>query len=352
MHIPRRGEVATYVAKLFDVPFGSEQWRIRHLKEGKSHAETANTVAKLLVKRINRLLCPDDDTSPADEIENKLPGLSYRLLANAADGASLEFLWRDAAKFFEHHAEIVSRTREVPRGKASQASLDLDIYLYFFVLPVFANNLMKYEAMGRMLVLPELSIARGYWFLPSVVSGREDCITPMANALTWLRGKLGGQNALQRFLCPKSEPDNAARELDKWRCGDIVPGAESITEWAKRFEGDRREFRIVFHLCAATTRAWRHMRKAFGYPQAIALNNHLLNLVESLRQAREISTGSRPDFNGQSSEMKRCLGWLYSGPQVGPLTLGVNYGGLLAEMQAAFISGHSPFSLSSSSTKR
>ena len=344
MNIPRSGEIAAYVAKQCDIPFGDEQKRIGRMKEGRAHPDTANEVAKLVVKRINQLIARRDESSPGDEVEKKLAGIAYRMIAHeAAAGAPLEFLWRSGGKFFRHHAELAARTRELRRGESSEPSFDLEIYLYFFVLPVIANNFGMYEQMGRVKSLPEIVLARGYWFLPIIATGRRDCITPVANALTWLRARLGSQEKLQDFLCPGSETEIAARELEKWRCGDVVPSRKSINEWAGRFDGDKREFLVIFHLAAATTRTWRHLVGRFGYERAIALNTHLLDLIQMLREARERSTQSKPDFLKQPPHLTCCVHWLYSGPQLGAMTLGVNYEALVAEMHTAFIGGKSPF---------
>src|SRR5438132_461651 len=139
MNIPRRGEIAAYIAKQCDIPFGNEQKKIGRMKEGRAHPDTANEVAKLVVRRINQLTARHDESSPADEVEKKLAGMAYRMIANeAVAGAPLEFLWRSGGKFFQHHAELAARTRELRRGESSAPSLDLEIYLYFFVLPVIA----------------------------------------------------------------------------------------------------------------------------------------------------------------------------------------------------------------------
>lgn len=346
MTIPRRGEIAAYVAKQCDIPFGDEQKKIGRMKEGKAHPDTANEIAKLVVKRINQLIARQDESSPADQVEKKLARFSYRMIANeAAAGAPLEFLWRSGGKFFEHHGELAARTQELQRGESSEPSLGLEIYLYFFVLPIIANNFGAYEQQGLLKDLPQLAQPRGYWFLPTVATGRRDSVTPIANALAWFRVQLGTQEKLHGFLCPGSEPEIAARELEKWRCGDVVPSRKSINEWAARFEGDKREFRVVFHLAAATTRTWRHLVERFGYERAIAINTHLLDLIQMLREARQRSTHSRPDFHGSPPHLVRCVQWLYSGPQLGPMTLGVNYQALVAEMHVASISDKSPFAL-------
>jgi hypothetical protein len=343
MNIPRRGEIAAYVAKQCDIPFGDEQKKIGRMKEGRAHPDTANEIAKLVVKRINQLIHREDESSPGDMVERKMARFTYRMIANeAADNPSLEFLWRSGVKFFEHHASLAARTRELQRGGSSGPTLDLEIYLYFLVLPVLANNLGFYAAQRHLQEMPEV-VPQGYWFLPAVATGRADCVTPIANALTWLRLKLGDQEKLRAFLCPGAEAENAEREIDKWRCGDVVPSRKSINDWSGRFGGDKREFRIVFHLAAAVTRTWRSLIEAFGYECAIAINNHLQDLINALREARESSTQSKPDFRETPPHLARCLHWLYSGPQAGPMTLGVNYGALVVEMQTAFIAGQSPF---------
>lgn len=344
MHIPRRGEIAAYVAKQFDVPFGAEQRQIGRLKEGAAKSDTANDLAKLLVKRINRLILPDDESSPGNEVERKLSSLPYRLFGNdASDGAPLEFLVRDAAKFFAHHAELSARTQEIEKGRFTGPSLELEIYLYLFAVPVLANNLVKYSERGKLLTLAEVSPTNGYWFLPSVESGDGSGIMPLANALTWLRWRLGGrQDSLQVFLCPKADSDSACKEIERWRDGDVIPSAARIEEWANRFEGDRRHFRTILHLGAGMTRIWRHMVNTLGPDRAVALNRHLLGLIRALQEAHRQAAGPRPNFEGQPAEVMRCLGWLYSGPQAGVISLGPNYGALTAEIQTAFIAGESP----------
>lgn len=90
MQIPRRGEIAAYVAKQCDIPFGDEQKKIGRMQEGRAHPETANEVAKLVVKRINQLINRHDESSPADQVEKKLGRFSYRIIANeAAEGVLL-----------------------------------------------------------------------------------------------------------------------------------------------------------------------------------------------------------------------------------------------------------------------
>jgi hypothetical protein len=344
MHIPRRGEIAAYVAKHFDVPFGIEQRQIGRLKEGTVRAEAANELAKLLVQRINRLILPDDPSSPGDDVERRLSELPYRMFFNeASDGEPLEFLVRDGAKFFAHHSELAARSEETPRGHGTTPSLDLDIYLYFFAIPILANNLFKYSRGGKLLKLSEVGTNSGLWFLPSAAKGEESGITPLANALTWLRWRLGGeQDALRAFLCPKVDADSAAKEIQRWRDGDVIPSSARIEEWANRFEGNRKHLRVILHLGAAMTRIWRHMVSTLGIDRAVALNSHLATLLTVLHEAGDRAVGGRPNFEGQSSEAMRCLRWIYSGPQIGTISLGPNYGELVAEMQAAFVSGHSP----------
>lgn len=343
MKLPRRGEVAAYIAKQFDVPFGDEQKRIARLKEGAVAPETANEIAKLLVRRINRLFRPADESSPADEIERKIGKPSYRLFFDeAAKSLSLEFLWRDGAKFFHHHAVVSGQIKEMAAGLRSGPNLQLEIYLFFFVLPVVANNIAKYEVEGRTIALDCGWGSDNYWFLPSIKTGRGDSVTPMAKAIAWLRTVNSAVN-WQEFLCPQVEPESALRGIERWRAGDTIPSSENIEAWASRFGGDRAKFRYVFHLCAATTRIWRHLLKEFGYSRAIQINAHLLDLIVALRVARERSQGPRPNFDNQPPRLKRCFGWLYSGPQAGPISLGPNYEALVIEMQTAFIAGKSPF---------
>jgi hypothetical protein len=81
----------------------------------------------------------------------------------------------------------------------------------------------------------------------------------------------------------------------------------------------------------------------FDYERAIAINTHLLDLIRMLQEARKRSTQSKPDFRGQPPHLIRCVHWLYSGPQLGAMTLGVNYEALVAEMHTASIGGKSPF---------
>lgn len=108
-------------------------------------------------------------------------------------------------------------------------------------------------------------------------------------------------------------------------------------------KGNRREFRVIVHLGAAMSRTWRHMIDALGLDRAIAFNAHLLALLKVMQEAWEPALRERPNFEGQPTEMMRCLRWLYSGPQAGPVTLGPNYVELTAEIHAAFIAGKSPF---------
>lgn len=112
MNIPRRGEIAAYVAKQCDIPFGDEQKKIGRMKEGRAHPETANDVAKLVVKRINQLIARQDESSPGDEVERKLARKSYRL------GEDHRLLPQEPISRRWAHA----RTRPVCRGRLQSGS--------------------------------------------------------------------------------------------------------------------------------------------------------------------------------------------------------------------------------------
>ena len=336
MHLPRRGEIAAYVAKLFDVPFGAEQKRISRMRLGDTSTETANTVAKLLAGRINQLFVPSDVSSPADEIETKMRGAAYGHFFNTVDASKpLEFIWRDSMKFFLHHGQLAARTKERSIASNETCHLDLEIYLFHFVLPVIANNLVKYRGTKAVRFDAIDMSAEPLWFLPTVEQGRADCVTPMARAITWLRSeclKIGADWLM--VLCPDIDMESANREIERWRAGDVVPSSCTLCTWCERFEGDRFRFRQVFHLAAATTRMWRDVVKMFGHAHAVKINRHLRDLVAEMQKAHDQAAGLNPDFSLMPEQLRRCFTWIYSGP---------DYAALCREMQVAYISGRSPF---------
>lgn len=336
MHLPRRGEIAAYVAKQLDVPFGAEQKRISRLRLGDTSAETANTVAKLLAGRINQLFLPSDTASPADEVETKMRGVAYRHFFNAVDAARpLEFIWRDSMKFFLHHAHLAAKIPERSAESEEVSILDLEIYLFCFVLPVIANNLVKYRDTKAVRFAAIEMSEEPLWFLPTVDQGRADCVTPMGRAITWLRSEClkTGEDWLM-VLCPDIDTESANREIERWRAGDVVPSTATLCSWCDRFNGDRLRFRQIFHLAAATTRIWRGLVGAVGQGHAIKINRHLRELVTEMQKARDSGPGLNPDFSVMPERLRRCFGWIYAGP---------DYAVLCREMQAAYIAGRSPF---------
>jgi hypothetical protein len=344
MRIPRRGEVAAYVAKQFDVPFGKEQRKIGRLKEGRREFESSNDLARVLVNRLHRLLRPGDKGSPADHVEARMADPLYRhFMDESFRSGDLEYVWRFGALFFIHHSELASRIPELKKGELSRPGLEFDIYLWHFLLPVLANNLVKCDRMGRLHPLDGSLDGEVLWMIPSPSIGDESCVTALSRALSWLRNQLGtGEAGLREFLCEGLDEDHGNSALARWRRGGAVPGNSKIDEWARYFEGDRDQFRAVFHVAAATTRIWRHLVKCYGFKRAAAVVTHLRCLVQALRRFNNpIDWASLGSVRGTDSE-RGCWAWIHSGDQFGGFSFGSNYGDLVAEMSCALLRGKSP----------